>query len=112
MGYKWKPSKTAKREFAQKMNNDAEFKAAYEQRKVDKATKKRATSKFDYNTAGGDYVPTKAQHDFCLFNQNLAETSEQINAFHQVVYGYSCNEKVSHDCIHIVNELRRSNPNL
>ena len=109
MTYRWKPSKTAKREFAQKMQNDTDFAQQYEQRKVDKATKRRNTSNFDYNTAGGNYVPTKEQNDFCHANESKAVTIEQKEAFTMVMYGYSCNEKVHHDYIHIVNEMRRNN---
>ena len=57
MTYKWKPSKSAKREFAQNMQ-DSEFANAYNQRKEDRATNRRVKSAFDYNTAGGNYVPT------------------------------------------------------
>lgn len=32
MAYRWKPSKTQAAEFANKMNNDAEFAAAYQER--------------------------------------------------------------------------------
>lgn len=112
MAYKWKPSKTARREFAQKMQNDSDFAAAYYQRKEEKAEKRRAGSSYDYATAGGRYVPTREQHDFCLQNMHLAETSEQQDAFNQVLYGYSCQEKIHHDYIHVVNEIRRANPNL
>jgi hypothetical protein len=108
MGYKWRPSKTAKREFAQKMKNDAEFSAAYYARKDKKAGKRRSQSNFDYNTAGGFYIPTKAQHDFCLNNGQLFVTPEETQAANDVMFGFSCNEKVSHDSIHIVNEKIRA----
>jgi hypothetical protein len=106
MSYKWRPSKTARREFAQKMNNDPEFANEYNARKQAKEEKKRSTSAFDYQKAGGEYVPTKAQHDFCLENMGQFVPSE-IEAANQILYGYSCNEKVHHDYIHIINELMR-----
>ena len=109
MAYKWKPSKTARREFAQKMNNDSEFAKAYEDRKKAKAEKRRSGSSFDYETAGGFFIPTKAQHDFCLSRNDLFVTSEEANAANEVMYGYTCQEKVSHDSIHIVNEKIRKN---
>ena len=108
MAYKWKPSKTARREFAQKMQNDSDFAMQYEQRKVEKEEKRRSTSQFDYNSAGGSYVPTLLQYDFAMkaaFNFDLSD--EQMNACNMVLSGYSCNEKVHHDYIHIVNELIR-----
>lgn len=107
MSYKWKLSQAQRQAFKEKMQNPAE-QAAYEQRKRDKADKRRAGSKFNYDTAGGQYVPTKQQHDFCWANPHLAITSEQRDAFNMVMSGYSCQMKVSHDYIHIVNEIRRT----
>jgi hypothetical protein len=107
MSYKWRPSKSARREFAQRMQ-DPQEQAAYEARKQAKADKRRAGSKFDYGSAGGYYVPTKAQFDFCLMNMNLFQTHEEKSAMNFVMSGYTCNEKVHHDFIHIVNEKIRS----
>lgn len=108
MGYKWKPSATQRKAFAEKMNNDPEYAAAYNERKEAKAEKRRAGSKFDYETAGGTYIPTKEQYEFAMNNYRLEGlTPEQHQAFNQVTYGYSCQEKIHHDYIHIVNELRR-----
>ncbi len=109
MAYNWKPSKSARREFAEKMNNDTEFANAYNAKKEAKAEKRRSLSKFDYQSAGGNYIPTKQQHDFCLSNFHLFVTPEQQNAANIVMYGYLYQEKISHDNIHIVNELMRSN---
>jgi hypothetical protein len=89
-----------------------EEKAAYGERKRQKAEKRKASSQFDYEKAGGSYVPTYTQHDFCMMNNHLFTTSEQIDARNQVIYGYTCNEKVHHDYIHIVNELRRKQSSL
>ena len=103
--YKWKPSKSARKEFAIKMQNPIE-KAAYEQSKAIKADKRRSSSKFDYEIAGGMYVPTKSQHDFCMsYTGDL--TPEQKQAFNMVMSAWGCNDKVDHDSIHIVNELIR-----
>jgi hypothetical protein len=107
MAYKWKPSASQKREFAQNMQNEV-FKTDYYARKEVKENKRRSTSKFDYNTAGGNYIPTKEQHDFCLNNMELFETSEDKTACNIVMSGYICNEKTPHDFIHIVNEKRRN----
>lgn len=110
MGYKWKPSKTARREFAQKMANDSQFAADYYAKKEEKSAKKRNTSKFDYNMAGGEYIPTQYQSERALtFIRSIELTSEQRQACEMVNYGYSCKEKVHHDNIHIVNELIRAN---
>lgn len=107
MAYKWKPSKAQRKEFAIRMQNQEE-KASYEERKVQKANKRKSNSKYDYQTAGGRYVPTKEQHDFCLNNMALFATSEEVDAANMVMSGFVCNERVHHDYIHIVNEKRRS----
>jgi hypothetical protein len=86
---------------------DPEEQSAYYKRKEEKLVKKRATSKFDYNTAGGSYVPTKEQYDFVIKNMDLFTTSEEKEAVNMVLSGYSLNEKIHHDYIHIVNEKRR-----
>lgn len=105
---KWKPSKAQAREFASKMK-DPDYAAAYYTRKEVKAAKRRASSQFDYNTAGGHYVPTKAQYDFCINYIHLFRTDEEKKAANDTMYGYSCNEKIHHDSIHIVNEILRTN---
>lgn len=109
MSYKWKPSASQRKAFAEKMSNPEE-QVAYEARKRSRADKKRATSKFDYASAGGNYMPTKDQHDYCLNNWPSTTTSEQQDARNQVMYGYSCQEKINHDYIHIINEMRRAIP--
>lgn len=108
ISYKWKPNKKQKAEFKAKMA-DPEFSAAYYQRQTDKAAKKRATSTFDYTTTGGMYIATKVQHDFCLQNSEVFQTIEEQSARNQVIYSYTCSEKIHHDNIHIVNEKIRFN---
>lgn len=109
MAYKWKPSKSARREFAQKMQNDTQFAADYYAKKESKKAKKRDGSKFDYNSAGGEYVPTKDQYNAAMsFLQNGQLTTEQEQACNMVTSAYSLQDKCHHDNIHIVNELRRS----
>lgn len=105
-GYKWKPSAAQKKEFAQRMQNPVE-REAYEKRKQDKIIKRRSTSKFDYDSAGGYYIPTKNQYDFTINNLHLFKTSEEEDAANQVMAAYVNNEKVHHDCIHIVNEKNK-----
>ena len=107
MAYKWKPSKSQRREFAIKMSTDNDFASQYYERKEARAERRRASSAFDYASAGGNYVPTKAQYDFVRNNFNLFATNEERNAANQVEFGYSCNEIVHHDNIHIVNEKMR-----
>jgi len=109
--YKWKPSATQRKAFAQKMQDPIE-KDAYEQRKKEREEKKRSSSKFNYSTAGGNYIPTKTQYDFVIKNFNLFKTKEEQDAANMVVYGFTTNEKIHHDSIHIVNDKRRENPNL
>lgn len=114
MGYKWKPSKSQAKEFAQKMNNDSEFADAWRERKAQKAEKNRAKSEFDYHTAGGEYIPTEHQRWEALkflcgdFMDENALTDLQKNACEMVVSCYDMGIKVHHDQIHIVNELTRN----
>jgi hypothetical protein len=107
MGYKWKPSKSQRREFAIRMQ-DPEEQAEYNARKEQAEKKRRATSSFDYNKAGGYYIPTKGQSDFCLSHMELFITSQEKEAANFVISGYACNEKIHHDYIHIVNEKKRT----
>ena len=104
--YKWKPSEEQRRAFAERMKNPDE-QACYDKRKQERQNKRRKTSGFDYPTAGGLFSPTKFQHDFCMENAHLFYTDEQEVARNQVLYGWVCSEKVSHDSIHIVNEILR-----
>ena len=109
MNRKWKPSKAKARVFAERMANDPEFAKAYNERKQAKAEKRRAESKYEYETAGGHYIPTKAQHDeaFNLLSSGKA-TFEQEVACNEVINGYCFDTKVHHDYIHIINEYARS----
>ena len=106
MRYKWKPSKTQKREFAECMATDTAYSEAY-QRKEQRAETRRSTSKFDYQTAGGEYTPTESQNKAAFELLNLNPTPEQKEACNMVLYGYSCKEKVHHDFIHLINEYIR-----
>lgn len=105
--WKWKPSVSQKKAFAERMKDPLE-KDAYEKRKQDKVEKRRADSKFDYNTAGGYYMPTKIQHDFAFNHPELFKTMDEKIAANEVMNGYSLKEKVHHDNIHIVNEKLRN----
>jgi len=106
MAYKWRPSASQRKAFAEKMQNPVE-REMYEARKAEKAKKRRENSRYDYESAGGMYVPTRAQHDFAVFDRPGDLTSEQECACNMVASAYACNEKVDHDYIHVVNELMR-----
>ena len=102
---RWKPSKNQRNEFAEKMQNP-EFAKTYYERKAAREAKKRATSLFDYESAGGMYLATEYQFDFCMKNYgNL--TKEQKEAADMVMFSFNCKEKIHHDSIHIINELIR-----
>lgn len=108
MSYKWKPSASARRAFAERMQ-DPQEQAAYQERKTAKEDKRRAGSSFSYASAGGNYVPTEHQYGVCW--KILADgdaTIVQQSAANIVMGGYSCQDKVHHDYIHIVNEYYRS----
>lgn len=111
MGYKWKPSKAQKREFAQKMNEDQEFAEAYNARKKKKTEKRRASSKFNYKSAGGSYTPTKHQYNVAiaaLQGEYGQITGEQESSCNLLISAFSCKEKTEHDNIHVVNEIFRN----
>lgn len=113
MGYKWKPSKAQRRAFAERMKDPVE-REAYEARKAEKERKRREKSKFNYSTAGGDYVATEHQNGVAfsaLSGEYGTLTKDQENACNMVISAYSIGEKTHHDNIHIVNELFRSRPN-
>ena len=112
MAYRWKPSASAKRAFAERMKDPNEA-AEYEQRKADKAAKRRQGSNYDYSSAGGQYVPTLHQYDIAIQILTVGDntTEEQINAANMVTFGYTNNDKIHHDFIHIVNEYFRTNKN-
>ena len=108
MSYKWKPTKAQRREFAERMATDTAYSEAYYQRKERRAETRRLNSKFDYQTAGGEYIPTESQNNAAFELLNLNPTPEQIEACNMVLSGYSCREKVHHDFIHLINEYIRS----
>jgi len=99
MGYKWRPNKSQRKAFAIKMQ-DPENREIYESKMAKERTYEYWKDK--------NFVPTKEQHDFCLEYINLFVTSEEKEAVGAVMYGYSCNEKVNHSHIHIINEKRRN----
>lgn len=103
MRYNWKPSKTQNREFALCMANATAYSKADHQRKEQRAETRRSASKFDYQTAGGEYIPTESQNKAAFELLNLNPTSVQKEDCNMVLYGYSCKEKVHHDSIHLIN---------
>ena len=103
---KWRPSKAQKKAFAERMK-DPEQAKAYEQRKLNRMEKRRNTSRFDYETAGGFFVPTRLQYEQCISHYDDMN-KEQKQAANAVISGFTCNEKIHHDSIHIVNEFLRN----
>lgn len=104
MGNKWKPSALQRRAFAERMK-DPDEQQAYQDRQNARA-EINYRSKFMFGLR--QFVPTKEQYDFVVFNAPEIMTSEQRKACNQIAYGYNCNEKVDHKHIHIVNEMRHS----
>lgn len=97
---RWRPSKSQRRDFAIKMQ-DSEERVAYEEHRRLRNSYEGFKDKF--------FIPTKLQYNFAmnsLQTQNL--TPEQEDACNQVSFGYINNEKIHHDYIHIINEMRRS----
>ena len=106
--YRWKPSKSQKRQFAEKMQ-DPEFAKAYYRRKEERADKQRATSNYDYSSAGGYYVPTSEQNKVAFIVLSREHDTILVEAANMVTFGYSTNTKIHHDYIHVINEYRRNN---
>jgi hypothetical protein len=104
---KWKPTKAQKDAFIARMNNPME-KAAYEERKTQKAEKRRADSKYDYDSAGGYYKATETQYKAACSLILDAETESQKEACNMVIMAYNCGEKCHHDHIHVINEHIRN----
>lgn len=102
-GYKWKPSKSKRKEFAKKMQ-DEQFAQEYKQRKINRVVNRRKDSRFDYPTAGGYYIATRGQADFCMEHSDLFNSLSEQEAKNMVILSWSNNEKIHHDYIHIVNE--------
>lgn len=103
---KWNPNKSQRREFAEKMK-DPEFAKAYYERREKRAEKRRSTSSFDYESAGGEYIPTKTQYEYALKLLSAKPSKEEVEACNYVIHGYNYQEKIHHDYIHIVNEYIR-----
>lgn len=102
---KWKPSKSQRREFAIKMQTDVDYAEAYNERK--KRKKENFITSCEKLGSGFLCTATKEQHDFAVFNRPSDLTAEQEDALNQVAFSFSCNEKIDHYYIHLVNELRR-----
>lgn len=105
MKLKWKPSASQRRAFAERMK-DPDEQAAYNDRKS--AKKEKFYDSLDAPGSGCNYVATQSQHDFCVFNRPPNLTPDQDDACNQVAFSFSCNEKIDHYYIHIVNELIRN----
>lgn len=113
---RWRPSRAEARSFSNRMKNDNEFAAAYNARKEEKEKKRRHGSKFDYKSAGGEFVPTREQHDFAMsiLRSDVIvrygsdkEKRDTEDACNMVANGYISQERIHHDYIHIVNNLKR-----
>ena len=105
MYYKWRPSATQRRAFAERMQNPEE-KASYEARKKAKEEKRRADSKYNYESAGGFFNPTELQYNSAW--EMLSGTDEQRESANQIIVAHDCQMTVHHDYIHVVNEFIRN----
>lgn len=105
---KWKPSSSQRRAFAERMKNADEL-SAYLVRKREREERRRATSRFDYESAGGEYVPSQTQYNFCITHYESFLSREEREAANLLIFAYDFNEKIHHDFIHIVNEIMRRN---
>lgn len=102
MNRKWRPNATQRAAFRERMQDPVE-QMVYDERKSEKANYENWSQK--------SFIPTKEQYEFCMRNMyNLFATGLEKQAAESVIYGYNCMEKVAHDDIHVVNELRRKYP--
>lgn len=112
MAYKWKPSASQRKAFAEKMQ-DPQEQATYNEKKEIKADKRRAGSRYNYNSAGGNYVPTQEQYNASTAFFGKGDlTNEQEDACRMVMSAWICQDKIHHDYIHVVNELIRGSQNV
>lgn len=96
---KWRPNASQRKAFAEKMQDPTE-RAAYLERKAFKNSYEGFKDR--------SFIPTKEQYEFAMFNRPADITAEQQDACNQITYGFSCQEKIHHDYIHIVNEMHRA----
>lgn len=78
-----------------------------ERLKTSKVEKKKRKSRFGYKTAGGYYVPTLGQYNFCLHHPKFFKTDTDKYARDEVICGYLKQKEIHHDYIHIVNVKKR-----
>lgn len=120
MGYKWRPTKAQRREFAIKMNSDPEFREAYLERKRKRKEKRQSQSVFDYETAGGSYYVTKLQSEYAFEIKNKLQYTDKkyyINKLNEwlddimddIIVRFDTGEKINHDYIHVLNTIVRAN---
>lgn len=103
MGYRWKPSANQRKEFAEKMQDPIQ-KQIYEENKRAKNTYSDNSRSFKHKS----FIPTSSQYENALKFTTIELNGEQSNACNQVIYGYTCQEKIHHDYIHIINEMTRN----
>lgn len=105
MAYKWRPSASQRRAFAEKMQNDEDFKSSYLQRKAEK--REQFYNSLEKKNTKCFYYVTKEQYNFAMYEAS-PENEEQKQACDMVVSSFAINEKCDHFFIHIVNEMRRN----
>ena len=103
MAYKWKPSASQRKAFAEKMK-DPEEKSAYEENKRNKNTYSDNPLSFKHKS----FIPTNLQYNEAMkFLGMVGLTYKQQDACNQITSTYVCQDKCHHDYIHIINALSR-----
>jgi hypothetical protein len=83
--------------------------AAYNERKCERADRRRAGSSFEYHSAGGNYVPTVNQNALAFASINHPSVTNDVqDAAQQLIGAYSAGVTCHHDIIHVVNEFGRA----
>lgn len=99
--YKWKPNASQRKEFAQRMK-DPEEQAIYLERKHAKNSYNPNDSRSFANRC---FIPTQFQYEVAVNMLGKDLTDEQKHAAKIVMSGYSCQDKVHHNYIHIINHF-------
>jgi len=102
--FKWKPNASQRRAFAERMQ-DSDEQSAYYSRQL--AKKNKFYDSFYHPGSGVECIASKSAHDFCIFDRRGIDTPELEDAANQVVFSFSCNEKIDHYYIHIINSIIR-----
>jgi hypothetical protein len=103
---KWKQSDSQRKAFAIRMSTDSAYAESYNYRKSLKKAKFALSC--EAPGSGVMFVPTRAQHDFCVFDRTGVNTAELEQAANEVASCYSLNQPCDHYYLHLIKSLMLS----